>query len=110
MRECMAAPAFPVLLANRRTQSDHHDNTRSHRVRFRELLNSRKKELAAISTSGHGKVLSDSSVGAPRGREVRLCVPQPARGPFTENASMKVDVPTPFACRSAKSPSSPRRW
>ena len=35
---------------------------------FRELLNERKKELAAIITSEHGKVLSDALGEVSRGR------------------------------------------
>ncbi|WP_045274586.1 aldehyde dehydrogenase family protein, partial [Microbacterium terrae] len=37
---------------------------------FRELLNSRKGELAAILTSEHGKVLSDAMGEILRGQEV----------------------------------------
>ena len=37
---------------------------------FRELLNARKKELAAIITSEHGKVLSDAFGEVSRGQEV----------------------------------------
>src|SRR4051794_19525935 len=62
---------------------------------FRELLNARKGELAAIITAEHGKVLSDARGGVRRGRGVvefgcgRRHV---VKGPFTENASTKVDV------------------
>src|SRR5215213_10313352 len=37
---------------------------------FRELLNDRKKELAAIITAEHGKVLSDALGEVSRGQEV----------------------------------------
>src|SRR4029453_6391433 len=37
---------------------------------FRELLNERKRELAAIITSEHGKVLSDALGEVTRGQEV----------------------------------------
>jgi malonate-semialdehyde dehydrogenase (acetylating) / methylmalonate-semialdehyde dehydrogenase len=37
---------------------------------FRELLNSRKKELAAIITAEHGKVLDDALGEVTRGQEV----------------------------------------
>ena len=38
--------------------------------RFRELLNERKEELAAIITAEHGKVLSDALGEISRGQEV----------------------------------------
>ena len=62
---------------------------------FRELLNARKKELAAIVTSEHGKVLSDAFGEVSRGQEVvefACGIPHLLKGGFTENASTKVDV------------------
>jgi malonate-semialdehyde dehydrogenase (acetylating) / methylmalonate-semialdehyde dehydrogenase len=62
---------------------------------FRELLNTRKKELAAIITSEHGKVLSDALGEVTRGQEVvefACGLPHLIKGGFTENASTKVDV------------------
>ena len=62
---------------------------------FRELLNARKKELAAIITSEHGKVLSDALGEVSRGQEVvefACGMPHLIKGAFTENASTKVDV------------------
>ncbi|MBY6435501.1 CoA-acylating methylmalonate-semialdehyde dehydrogenase [Rhodococcus kroppenstedtii] len=62
---------------------------------FRELLNSRKDELAAIITSEHGKVLSDALGEISRGQEVvefACGIPHLLKGGFTENASTKVDV------------------
>ena len=62
---------------------------------FRELLNARKKELAAIITSEHGKVLSDALGEVTRGQEVvefACGIPHLMKGGFTENASTKVDV------------------
>ena len=62
---------------------------------FRELLNARKKELAAIITSEHGKVLSDALGEVSRGQEVvefACGLPHLIKGGFTENASTKVDV------------------
>jgi malonate-semialdehyde dehydrogenase (acetylating) / methylmalonate-semialdehyde dehydrogenase len=62
---------------------------------FRELLNARKKELAAIVTSEHGKVLSDALGEVTRGQEVvefACGIPHLIKGSFTENASTKVDV------------------
>ncbi len=63
--------------------------------RFRELLNARKPELAAIITAEHGKVLDDALGEVSRGQEVveySCGVPSLVRGGFTENASTNVDV------------------
>ncbi len=63
--------------------------------RFRELLNARKKDLAAIITAEHGKVLSDALGEVSRGQEVvefACGMPHLVKGGFTENASTKVDV------------------
>jgi malonate-semialdehyde dehydrogenase (acetylating)/methylmalonate-semialdehyde dehydrogenase len=63
--------------------------------RFRELLNERKGELAAIITGEHGKVLSDALGEVSRGQEVvefACGIPHLLKGGFTENASTKVDV------------------
>jgi malonate-semialdehyde dehydrogenase (acetylating)/methylmalonate-semialdehyde dehydrogenase len=63
--------------------------------RFRELLNERKKDIAAIITSEHGKVLEDALGEVTRGLEVAefACgIPHLLKGGFTENASTKVDV------------------
>ena len=62
---------------------------------FRELLNARKKELAAIITAEHGKVLSDALGEVSRGQEVvefACGIAHLIKGAFTENASTKVDV------------------
>src|SRR5689334_11520687 len=62
---------------------------------FRELLNARKEELAAIITSEHGKVLSDALGEVSRGLEVvefACGIPSLLKGGFTENASTNVDV------------------
>src|SRR5918997_5346874 len=62
---------------------------------FRELLNARKEELAAIITAEHGKVLSDALGEVTRGQEVvefACGIPHLLKGAFTENASTKVDV------------------
>jgi malonate-semialdehyde dehydrogenase (acetylating) / methylmalonate-semialdehyde dehydrogenase len=62
---------------------------------FRELLNERKRELAAIITSEHGKVLSDALGEVSRGQEVvefACGIAHLIKGDFTENASTKVDV------------------
>jgi malonate-semialdehyde dehydrogenase (acetylating)/methylmalonate-semialdehyde dehydrogenase len=62
---------------------------------FRELLNSRKGELAEIITSEHGKVVSDALGEVSRGQEVvefACGIPHLLKGGFTENASTKVDI------------------
>ncbi len=62
---------------------------------FRELLNARKDELAAIITAEHGKVLSDALGEVSRGQEVvefACGMPHLVKGAFTENASTRVDV------------------
>jgi len=62
---------------------------------FRELLNSRKGELAAIITSEHGKVLSDALGEITRGQEVvefATGIANLLKGSYTENASTGVDV------------------
>ncbi|WP_271180737.1 aldehyde dehydrogenase family protein, partial [Microbacterium terrae] len=62
---------------------------------FRELLNSRKGELAAILTSEHGKVLSDAMGEILRGQEVvelATGFPHLIKGAYSENASSGIDV------------------
>ncbi len=62
---------------------------------FRELLNARKDEIAAIITSEHGKVLSDAAGEVSRGQEVvefACGIPHLLKGGMTENASTNVDV------------------
>ena len=62
---------------------------------FRELLNARIPELAAIITAEHGKVLSDAAGEVARGLEVveLACgMPHLLKGAYTENASTGVDV------------------
>ena len=62
---------------------------------FRELLNSRKAELAEIITSEHGKVLSDALGEITRGQEVvefAAGMPNLLRGHYSENVSTGVDV------------------
>ena len=63
--------------------------------RFRELLNERRGELAAIVTSEHGKVLSDAGGEIARGLEVvelATAFPLLLKGAFSENVSTGVDV------------------
>jgi malonate-semialdehyde dehydrogenase (acetylating)/methylmalonate-semialdehyde dehydrogenase len=62
---------------------------------FRELLNSRKHELAEIITSEHGKVISDALGEITRGQEVvefAVGIPELLKGFYSENASTGIDV------------------
>ncbi|RKT56017.1 CoA-acylating methylmalonate-semialdehyde dehydrogenase [Saccharothrix australiensis] len=62
---------------------------------FRELLNARKDELAAIVTAEHGKVLSDAAGEVQRALECvefACGIPHLLKGGFSENASTRVDV------------------
>ncbi|NEC69116.1 CoA-acylating methylmalonate-semialdehyde dehydrogenase [Streptomyces sp. SID9727] len=62
---------------------------------FRELLNAHKREIAALITAEHGKVLSDALGEVTRGLEVAefACgIPQLLKGDYSENASTRVDV------------------
>ncbi len=63
--------------------------------RFRELLEQRKDDVAAVITAEHGKVLSDAAGEVARGLEVvefACGVPHLIKGGFSENVSTKVDV------------------
>ena len=62
---------------------------------FRHLLDSRKKDIAALITAEHGKVLDDALGEVTRGLEVAefACgIPHLLKGGFSENASTNVDV------------------
>jgi malonate-semialdehyde dehydrogenase (acetylating)/methylmalonate-semialdehyde dehydrogenase len=62
---------------------------------FRELLNQRKEELAAILTNEHGKVFSDALGEIARGLEVvefATGIPHFLKGEHSENVSTGVDV------------------
>ncbi|QNA93734.1 MULTISPECIES: CoA-acylating methylmalonate-semialdehyde dehydrogenase [unclassified Microbacterium] len=62
---------------------------------FRELLNARKTELAAIITAEHGKVLSDAMGEILRGQEVvelATGFPHLIKGAYSENVSTGIDV------------------
>ncbi|MBG6107462.1 CoA-acylating methylmalonate-semialdehyde dehydrogenase [Frigoribacterium sp. CG_9.8] len=62
---------------------------------FRELLNSRKQELAEVLTAEHGKVLSDALGEIARGLEVvefATGFPHMMKGEYSENVSTGVDV------------------
>jgi len=63
--------------------------------KFRELLEARKDELAAIITSEHGKVLSDAAGEIARAQEVvdfALGFADILKGDYSVNASTGVDV------------------
>jgi malonate-semialdehyde dehydrogenase (acetylating)/methylmalonate-semialdehyde dehydrogenase len=63
--------------------------------RFRDLLDSRKEDVAAAITAEHGKVLSDAVGEVTRGLEVvefACGIPHLLKGGFSENVSTKVDV------------------
>jgi malonate-semialdehyde dehydrogenase (acetylating)/methylmalonate-semialdehyde dehydrogenase len=62
---------------------------------FRELLNARKGEVAAILTNEHGKVTSDALGEVARGLEVvefATSIPHLLKGEYSENVSTGVDV------------------
>ena len=63
--------------------------------RFRDLLDSRKGELAAIITSEHGKVLSDALGEITRGQEVvefATGLAHHLKGEYSEQVSTGIDV------------------
>jgi malonate-semialdehyde dehydrogenase (acetylating)/methylmalonate-semialdehyde dehydrogenase len=62
---------------------------------FREILNARSGELAAVVTAEHGKVLADAAGEVARGLEnveFATGVPHLLKGGFSEQASTGVDV------------------
>ena len=62
--------------------------------KFRELLDARKGEIAALITAEHGKVLSDALGEVTRGQEVvefACGIPHLLKGGFSENVSTRVD-------------------
>lgn len=62
---------------------------------FREILNARKEEVAALITAEHGKVLSDALGEVTRGQEVvefACGIPQLLKGGYSEGVSTEVDV------------------
>ena len=62
---------------------------------FRELLNARRDELAAVIVAEHGKVHSDALGEVARGLDVveYACgIPQLSKGGYTEQASTGIDV------------------
>jgi malonate-semialdehyde dehydrogenase (acetylating)/methylmalonate-semialdehyde dehydrogenase len=64
---------------------------------FRELLNARKEDVAALITDEHGKVLSDALGEVTRGLEVvefACGIPHLLKGEFSENVGTGVDCHT----------------
>jgi malonate-semialdehyde dehydrogenase (acetylating)/methylmalonate-semialdehyde dehydrogenase len=62
---------------------------------FRELLDRHKKDIAALVTAEHGKVLDDALGEVTRGLEVvefACGIPHLLKGGYAENASTEVDV------------------
>jgi malonate-semialdehyde dehydrogenase (acetylating)/methylmalonate-semialdehyde dehydrogenase len=62
--------------------------------KFRELLDARKPELAAIVTAEHGKVLSDALGEVTRGQEIvefACGIPHLLKGGYSEGVSTNVD-------------------
>ena len=62
---------------------------------FREILNSRKEEIAALITAEHGKVLSDALGEVSRGQEVvefACGIPHLLKGGYSESVSTNIDV------------------
>ena len=62
---------------------------------FREILNARKEEVAALITAEHGKVLSDALGEITRGQEVvefACGIPHLLKGGYSEGVSTEVDV------------------
>ena len=62
---------------------------------FREILNARKEEVAALITAEHGKVLSDALGEVTRGLEVvefACGIPQLLKGGYSEGVSNGIDV------------------
>jgi len=63
-------------------------------MRFRELMEAHKKELAAIVTQEHGKTLADAEGSVTRGIEViefATGIPHLLKGEFSENVGSDVD-------------------
>ena len=82
---------------------------------FRELLNERKEEVAALITAEHGKVLSDALGEVTRGLEVvefACGIPHLLKGGFSENVSAGVDsysIRQPVGDTAVRLPADPVR-
>ncbi|MDP9828872.1 CoA-acylating methylmalonate-semialdehyde dehydrogenase [Kineosporia succinea] len=93
------ADAAAVIASAVRAQPAWGDTSLARRTQvlfaFRELLNARRAELAAIITAEHGKVLSDALGEVARGLEVvefACGISHLLKGGHTEGASTGVDV------------------
>ena len=63
-------------------------------MRFRELLEAHKKDMAKIITQEHGKTLTDAEGSITRGIEVvefAAGIPHLLKGEFSENVGSEVD-------------------
>ena len=70
-------------------------------MRFRDLMDARKQDLAAIITEEHGKTLADAEGSVTRGIEViefATGIPHLLKGEFSENVGADVD------CHSLRQP------
>ncbi|TWS21994.1 CoA-acylating methylmalonate-semialdehyde dehydrogenase [Tsukamurella sputi] len=99
VRLASAADVDAVVAQARAAQVDWGEASVARRLdvlfRFRELLTTRRDELAQILTAEHGKVLADAAGEIARGIEVvdfALTMPHLNKGEFTQNASTGVDV------------------
>jgi acyl-CoA reductase-like NAD-dependent aldehyde dehydrogenase len=85
-------------------------------LKFLELMNQRKDELAAIITAEHGKVLSDAAGEVSRGIDIiefACGVPQLLKGDFTDQVSTGMDNWTlrqPSALSRASRRSTSHAW
>jgi len=82
-----------------RAQQEWRDSSLAKRTQvlfaFREILNSRKEEIAELITAEHGKVLSDALGEVTRGQEVvefACGIPHLLKGSYSEGASTSIDV------------------
>ncbi|MEY3156063.1 MAG: malonate-semialdehyde dehydrogenase (acetylating) / methylmalonate-semialdehyde dehydrogenase, partial [Actinomycetota bacterium] len=82
-----------------RAQKEWRDSSLAKRTQvlfaFREILNSRKEEIAELITAEHGKVLSDALGEVTRGQEVvefACGIPHLLKGSYSEGASTSIDV------------------
>ena len=102
MRLASAADVDAAVAVAQATYPEWRDTSQAKRqgimFNFRELLNARKGELAAILTAEHGKVtLAMRSARSQRGLEVvefALGMPHLSKGEHSENVSTGVDVYT----------------
>ncbi len=99
VRLASEADALAVIASARRAAPGWASTSLAKRVkvlfRFRELLEERKEELAAIITAEHGKVLEDALGEVSRGLEVvefACGIPHLVKGEFSEQVSTGVNT------------------